>query len=166
MTVVTGTPFDPFGPLPTGRVAIEASAGTGKTFTLATLATRFLAERAVTPSDLLIVTFTRAATAELRSRIRSQMIEAASALGDPAAGATELVRHLGAVDLDERRIRLEQAVSDFDAASISTIHGFATQIRRTLGLSSAIDPDATLTAASTHLVLAACADALLSLIHI
>jgi len=160
VTVVTGTPFDPFGPLPTGRVAIEASAGTGKTFTLATLATRFLAERAVTPSDLLIVTFTRAATAELRSRIRSQMIEAASALGDPAAGATELVRHLGAVDLDERRIRLEQAVSDFDAASISTIHGFATQIRRTLGLSSAIDPDATLTAASTHLVLAACADAL------
>ena len=63
-----GSPFDPLGPLPAGRVVIEASAGTGKTFTLAALATRYLAEQDMTPSDLLIVTFTRAATAELRSR--------------------------------------------------------------------------------------------------
>jgi superfamily I DNA/RNA helicase len=50
--------FDLLGPLPTGRLSIEASAGTGKTFALAALATRFLAERDIATSDLLIVTFT------------------------------------------------------------------------------------------------------------
>ena len=58
-------PFDVYGDLPSGQVVIEASAGTGKTFTLSTLATRFLAERDLAPSEVLIVTFTRAATAEL-----------------------------------------------------------------------------------------------------
>ena len=80
MTTVT-TPFDPVGDLRTGRWAVQASAGTGKTFTLASLATRFVAERAVPPSELLIVTFTRAATSELRARVRDQMTEAAAVLG-------------------------------------------------------------------------------------
>jgi len=160
MTAAGGTPFDLYGPLPTGRVAIEASAGTGKTFTLAALATRYLAETDFTPSDLLIVTFTRAATAELRSRIRQQMLEAAVALGSNNLGESLLVRHLASADRDLRRRRLESAVADFDAASISTIHGFAAQVRRTLGLSSAIDPDARLDAGTDDFVVAACADAL------
>jgi exodeoxyribonuclease V beta subunit len=140
-------------------VAIEASAGTGKTFTLAALATRYLAEQDLTPSDLLIVTFTRAATAELRSRIRGQLIGAVSALSGGTDGQSELVQHLVSADRDVRRQRLERAVADFDAASISTIHGFATQIRRTLGL-AAVDPDARLTDSTGELVAAACADAL------
>jgi exodeoxyribonuclease V beta subunit len=160
MTPVDGAPFEPLGPLPTGRVAIEASAGTGKTFTLAALATRYLAEQDIAPSDLLIVTFTRAATAELRSRIREQMIEAAAALGSDDLGESALVHHLASADRDVRRRRLELAVADFDAASISTIHGFAAQVRRSLGLSSAIDPDARLVAGTDDLVVAACADAL------
>src|ERR1700677_1205820 len=98
MTPVEGASFELFGPLPTGRGAIEASAGTGKTFTLAALATRYLAERDITPSDLLIVTFTRAATAELRSRIREQMVEAAAALGSDDLGESALVRHLATAD--------------------------------------------------------------------
>ena len=53
-------------PLPVGKLAIQASAGTGKTYTLADLATRFIAEGRATASELLIVTFTRAATDELR----------------------------------------------------------------------------------------------------
>ena len=88
-------------------MAIEASAGTGKTFTLAALATRYLAERDISPADLLIVTFTRAATAELRSRIRQQMVEAAAALGrpDPYDGDSELSDHLASADRDVRRGR-------------------------------------------------------------
>ncbi len=160
MTLSDGAPFNLLDPLPTGTVAIEASAGTGKTFTLAALATRYLAERDITPSDLLIVTFTRAATAELRSRIRQQMIEAATALGSGDLGESALVLHLASVDREIRRRRLAAAVADFDAASISTIHGFAAQVRRTLGLSSAIDPDARLDADIDDLVDAACADAL------
>ena len=60
-------PFSLIGPLPTtGRVAIEASAGTGKTYTLAGLVVRYVAEAKVSVEELLIVTFTRAAAAELR----------------------------------------------------------------------------------------------------
>ncbi len=136
--------FDALGPLPSGRVAIEASAGTGKTYTLAALATRYLAEEAFVPSDLLIVTFTRAATAELRSRIRDQMVRSAAVLrGDtPIDDADALSRHLAAGDVSDRLVRLERAVSDFDAAAISTMHSFAAQLRSTLGISSAVDPDA------------------------
>jgi exodeoxyribonuclease V beta subunit len=154
--------FPLYGRLPSGQVAIEASAGTGKTFTLAALATRYLAERKVAPSELLIVTFTRAATAELRSRIRSQMVASAAALAGTATtfGKDELSAHLAADERVERRERLEHAVADFDAAAISTMHSFAGQVRSTLGLSSAIDPDARLTTDVAKLVRHACADAL------
>jgi exodeoxyribonuclease V beta subunit len=154
--------FPLFGPLPTGQVAIEASAGTGKTFTLAALATRYLAEQRVTPSELLIVTFTRAATAELRSRIRGQMMASAAALvGESTVfGKDELSAHLAGTDRVERRLRLERAVSDFDAATISTMHSFAGQVRSTLGISAAIDPDARLSTDVAKLVRHACADAL------
>ena len=155
-------PFPLYGPLPGGQVAIEASAGTGKTYTLAVLATRFLAERDVAPSELLIVTFTRAATAELRSRIRTQLVSTAAALGSDATdfGADELSADLAREDRRIRYDRLERAVADFDAAAISTMHSFAAQVRSTLGVSSAIDPDARLTTDAAELVRHACADAL------
>ena len=66
--------FSLLDPLPTsGRVAIEASAGTGKTYTLAGLVVRYVAEADVSVEELLIVTFTRAAAAELRDRVRSRL---------------------------------------------------------------------------------------------
>ncbi len=59
-------PFDVCGPLPSGITVLEASAGTGKTFTIAALAARYVADG--TPiDDLLLVTFTRMATGELRA---------------------------------------------------------------------------------------------------
>jgi len=67
MSAVTAEPrpFDIRGELPTGVTVLEASAGTGKTFTIAALAARYVAEG--TPLDrLLLVTFTRMATGELR----------------------------------------------------------------------------------------------------
>ena len=157
--------FDVLGPLPTGRVAIEASAGTGKTHTLAALATRYLAERQVSASELLVVTFTRAATAELRSRIRDQLVRSAAVLrGETVEGAADplslLLRAVPAEEREARRKRLETAVSDFDAAVISTMHGFAAQVRSSLGLSAAVDPDARLTSQVSEAVRTACADAL------
>ena len=69
-------PFDVCGPLPTGVTLLEASAGTGKTFTIAALAARYVAEGL--PLDrLLIVTFTRMATGELRERVRERLVSAA-----------------------------------------------------------------------------------------
>ena len=57
---------------------IEASAGTGKTFTLATLFTRLVVERELRIGQILAVTFTEAATQELRKRIRERLLLAAS----------------------------------------------------------------------------------------
>ena len=53
-----------------GRTVLEASAGTGKTYSLAGLVLRAIALDGIALSDILVVTFTRAATAELRERIR------------------------------------------------------------------------------------------------
>ena len=68
-------PFDACGPLPAGVTVLEASAGTGKTFTIAALATRYVAG-GLPLENLLIVTFTRMATSELRDRVRERMVSA------------------------------------------------------------------------------------------
>jgi exodeoxyribonuclease V beta subunit len=155
-------PFDPAAPLPAGRMAIEASAGTGKTYTLAALATRFVAERGIRASELLMVTFTRAAAAELRDRVRSRLTEAAGVLleGEIATFADPVLAHLASSDRGLRADRLARAVTEFDSATITTIHGFATQVLGTLGANSATDPDATLVDAGQSEVAAACSDVL------
>ena len=64
-------PDDPYLRLPLhGLQLIEASAGTGKTYTLATLVTRLVIERGLRVGQILAVTFTDAATQELRERLR------------------------------------------------------------------------------------------------
>ena len=72
-------PFDLAAPLPTGVTLLEASAGTGKTFAIAALVARYVAEG--TPLErLLVITFTRMATGELRERVRERLVTAADAL--------------------------------------------------------------------------------------
>ena len=66
--------------LKTGRVVIQASAGTGKTYSLTVLAIRHIAERGLNADQLLIVTFTNAATAELREKTRDQAKETLQSL--------------------------------------------------------------------------------------
>ena len=88
---MTAATFDLTGPLPTGRTLIEASAGTGKTYSIATLVTRYVAGELAGPAahdlaegvdigEVLVVTFTRAAASELRDRIRRMMSVAADYL--------------------------------------------------------------------------------------
>ncbi|HZJ25650.1 MAG TPA: UvrD-helicase domain-containing protein [Acidimicrobiia bacterium] len=154
--------FSLTGPLPTGRVAIEASAGTGKTYTLAGLVVRYVAETEVPVDELLIVTFTRAAAAELRDRVRTRLTEAVAALGG-APGTPiddEAFALLAGTDRDVRRDRLERAVVDFDTATITTIHGFAQQVLTTLGSAAPGDLDATLVDDTTELVDEVCTDVL------
>ena len=62
---VPGASFDVCGEIPTGTTLLEASAGTGKTFTIAALTTRIVAEGRAELAELMLVTFGRAATAEL-----------------------------------------------------------------------------------------------------
>ena len=158
--------FDLLDELPRGRLAIQASAGTGKTYTLAALATRFIAERDLDVSELLIVTFTRAATSELRARVRERLVGAADFLAAEPASTTpadtddELLVHLAATDREQRLSRLQRAITEFDAATITTIHGFATQVLGTLGTTAGTDPDATLVDDSAELAAECCADVL------
>ena len=72
-------------PLAAGITRLEASAGTGKTYTLAGLFLRLILEAGIPAGEILVVTFTEAATAELRDRIRQRLQTALRALeGDPA----------------------------------------------------------------------------------
>ncbi|MCI5122772.1 MAG: hypothetical protein D3908_16605, partial [Candidatus Electrothrix sp. AUS4] len=63
-----------------GQILIEASAGTGKTYTIALLFLRLLLERGLSVDEILVVTFTKAATEELRGRIRQRIRDALDVL--------------------------------------------------------------------------------------
>ncbi|WAC55650.1 UvrD-helicase domain-containing protein [Gordonia sp. SL306] len=132
------TAFDVTGELPTGTTVLEASAGTGKTYAIVGLGARFIAE-GVPIDKLLLVTFSRAATAELRERMRDRVSELVLALGDPdrcRSDGDPLVRHLGGGTDDEvatRRERLVRALSDFDASTIATTHTFCNRMLDALG---------------------------------
>ncbi len=108
---------------------IEASAGTGKTWNICALYVRLLLEKKLAADAILVVTFTKAATAELHERIRSRLVQIAHAMetGDTAGDAflerlfeTTLER----VDPDEALKRIRIALHTFDQAAIHTIHAF------------------------------------------
>ena len=111
-----------------GGLLIEASAGTGKTHTLTTLAARLVVEARRGIEDLLVVTFTVAATGELRTRIWQTLHAARDAVRDDAADAggqaRELATHWREAGIDDAEARLTRAIRDFDRATITTIHGF------------------------------------------
>jgi exodeoxyribonuclease V beta subunit len=144
--VSTYTDFDVCGPLPTGVTVLEASAGTGKTYTIAALTARYVAEG--TPLDrLLLITFTRMATGELRDRVRERLVGCEQSLSAILAGAADayddpvvaLLASGSPEDVGIRRDRLARAVADFDAATIATTHGFCQEVLAELGTVGDLD---------------------------
>jgi len=139
---------DPYLALPLEGVRlIEASAGTGKTFTLATLFTRLVVEQGLRIGQILAVTFTEAATQELRRRIRERLALAARLVDLPEADGEApevrltrdvLRRHLQTSDESAAALkrRLQLAADGIDLASIFTIHGFCTRVLREHALES------------------------------
>ena len=108
-----------------GTNLIEAGAGTGKTYTITCLFLRLILETRLTVKDILVVTYTVAATEELRDRIRKKIREALDAYSrgdsdDPFIQG--LVQKTG--DAKDTISLLRAALHDFDEASIFTIHGF------------------------------------------
>jgi exodeoxyribonuclease V beta subunit len=115
----------------TGTNLIEASAGTGKTYAITGLFLRLLLERNLTVQEILVVTFTEAATAELKDRIRARLTQAARAVA--GGGSTddflnEIVRRHR--DREQAASAIGEAIRTFDLAAISTIHGFCLRILR------------------------------------
>jgi exodeoxyribonuclease V beta subunit len=124
-----------------GRRLIEASAGTGKTFTLITVLLRLLLVRGVPIAQLLAVTFTRAATAELRQRLRQRLRAAQRVLddrhdpddGEAQAAAAVLAQAQATVSSQDLRDRVRAALLQLDEALIATIHGFCQRALREFG---------------------------------
>lgn len=119
-------------------LVVEASAGTGKTYSVAAVVTRELALRDdLRIGQVLITTFTRNAAAELRDRVRRRLVDTAAILrlGTDAAGdvIVERLRDGTVSDVASRASRLEQAVAEFDTATISTIHGVCSRVLKTAG---------------------------------
>ena len=116
----------------TGMSLIEASAGTGKTYTIANLYLRLLLGRGCDPlttEQILLVTFTNAATAELRQRIRSRIYSAHQAflLGESDDNFIQaLIRASEDIETDIRRLYL--ALRSMDDAAIFTIHGLCQRV--------------------------------------
>lgn len=141
-----GSAFDLCGPLPSGTTVLEASAGTGKTHAIVGLAVRYVAEAGIDIGRLLLVTFSRAATQELRERTRERFVVVADALAAPdvaRVAGDPLIRYLAGADDDEvwrRRARLLSALSDFDAGAIATTHSFCQRMLDELGLAGEHEP--------------------------
>ncbi len=126
-------------PLQKGVSVVEASAGTGKTYSIAMLFLRFVIEQNVKVEELLVVTYTRAATEELRGRIRSRLIEARVILLHATSGDidTGLVDYLESLpDKKTALKRLETALLDMDRAPVFTIHGFCQRMLQEQALES------------------------------
>ena len=152
MTTDAFTTFDLGGALPgIGTTVLEASAGTGKTYAVAALATRFVAEDVAPLDRLLVITFSRAATQELRDRVRERFVHTAEALADPdrarASAEKDVVAltrdadgaALPAQEIAARRRRLLDAIAGYDAATIATTHEFCHAVLRSLGVAGSLD---------------------------
>ena len=142
---MTPTALDPLRFPLSGSRLIEASAGTGKTFTIAALYLRLVLghgddgaafSRALTPPEILVVTFTDAATKELRDRIRARLAEAAAYFRADAGGPEPdpLLRQLRDAYPPERWAacarKLQLAAEWMDEAAVSTIHSWCNRMLR------------------------------------
>ncbi len=119
-----------------GIKLIEASAGTGKTYTIANLYLRYILDGRLS-SEILVVTFTKAATEELRGRIRSRLYEALNLFQNLKDSKDQFLEKLliqfQSLDSELKKesiLRLQLALRSMDEAAISTIHSFCQRALR------------------------------------
>ena len=147
---------------------VEASAGTGKTYNIQNIFLRLILEQGLTVRQILVVTFTNAATFELRERLRDVLLHCRYYLEAPplpaasltpeqqrVKAAVDLVRHLDPTLLKQR---VQLALMDFDSAAIFTIHGFCKRVLDHYAFECGHDPDAELMPEHTHIIREACQD--------
>jgi exodeoxyribonuclease V beta subunit len=143
-----------------GVVLLEASAGTGKTYTLVGILLRLLLEgRIERLEQALVVTFTIAATEELKNRLRAALHKALRATTEPESDPffRDLAGRPGAAD------KLRRALEDFDRVGIATIHGFCKRVLEEAAFESHEPFQLDFTADPLPLLYRAAADSLRSL---
>ncbi|MDT8425837.1 MAG: exodeoxyribonuclease V subunit beta [Methyloprofundus sp.] len=136
--------FNPIStPLSQSINLLEASAGTGKTYAIAMLALRFVVEQNLNIEQILIVTFTRAATKELKERVRARLVEAKQFFSGQgtnidaniALWAEQLIA-TDEISVETAITRLNNALLSIDQAGIFTIHGFCQRLLKEHALES------------------------------
>lgn len=125
------------------HLLIEASAGTGKTFAIENIVSRLLIESSLLIENILIVTFTRAATRDLKDRIRANLERNLDMVKSDSysQGIPDYLR--AAIEKDPKRLQkcLERALFSFDKAQIFTIHGFCWRMLRKYAVEAGISLD-------------------------
>ncbi|MDQ7032482.1 MAG: UvrD-helicase domain-containing protein, partial [Desulfonauticus sp.] len=121
--------FDLQGVPLSGINLIEASAGTGKTYSITGLFLRLILEKGLLVDQILVVTFTKAATSELKERIRNKLLQAKEAFLKGSSKDRFIDFIINKAENPVLCIQMiENALVDFDKASIFTIHGFCQRI--------------------------------------
>jgi exodeoxyribonuclease V beta subunit len=126
--VLRGVPLD-------RHTVLEASAGTGKTFTLENLVVELILSGDVPIDRILVVTFTEKATNELRLRVRSKLEELGRGEGPAPDDAQLRAGDFWTLD-DAAQAKLARAIHAFDGATIATIHAFCQRVLRENAFSS------------------------------
>ena len=127
------TPLNPLNISLSGAHLIEASAGTGKTYTITGLYVRLLLEKELKTENILVVTYTEAACQELREGIRSRLAEALAVFQEQKVGDTFLQGLFLKYqeqnrDMARMKSMLTLALMEFDLAAVYTIHGFCMRV--------------------------------------
>ncbi len=143
-------------PLEPGVRLIEASAGTGKTFTLAHLVLRLLTEKEYPIDQILVVSFTKATSSEIKSRISERITQALNGIERATTNYEEMGIDNVLIEwlhkISDNKLKQERwanlllkALSSIDNADITTIHGFCNRIltREALDIGSPLDIQAT-----------------------
>ncbi len=141
-----------------GRHLIEASAGTGKTFNITRLYIRFLLEKKLSVQQILVMTFTKAATQELRGRIDKELRHALSHWGALGKGDPFFAKMESRFSKSEVEPVLKLALLELDEASIYTIHGFCNRVLSAQAFASGIDFDTQMETDTSELLLTATQD--------
>jgi len=146
-------PFDLLNAPLEGINLIEASAGTGKTYNIEGLFVRLVLEMQLPVDQILVLTFTNAATEELKDRIRNKLVQVKDAFA--GAGSDDLLINSLVKrypDSKAAELLIHESLIDFDKAAIFTIHGFCQRILHENAFETHNLFDTELIANQTHLI--------------
>ena len=132
--------FDIFEAPLKGISLVEAGAGTGKTYNIASLFVRCILEKKLLPVNILVLTYTEAATAELKSRLRNRLKESIAVF----EGTTPTDAFLeGIITRFDASVlpHLKEALYKFDEAPVSTIHGFCQRLLKENPIELGVSPE-------------------------
>ena len=142
----------------TGNHLIEASAGTGKTYNITRLYLRLILEQKFTVEQILVMTFTKDATEEIRGRIAASLREALSHWHELVASDAFFQSIASKIEPEEAIYRLKQALLFLDEASIYTLHGYCKRVLSEFAFDSGLAFSADMESSGQELVLQATQD--------